>query len=196
MAGSGCYDGQAGGSYGKLRIARRGIERIYGMNIYTIRKYSLNCFLFTLPIMVWNIVLTSKLPQEFQPEIFWKDIPPLLSYGENISRLVVFMLTLLMPLSISTETQKRGLFLYAGGTLLYFFSWIVLIVLPNSAWSKSLIGFTAPAYTPLVWLIGIGLIGNSFYFNLPFRRWFFISASILFLIFHNCHTVVIYFKTH
>lgn len=166
------------------------------MNIDTIKKYSLNCFLLTLPIMVWNIVLTRKLPQDFQPAIFWKDIPAFLTYGENISRTMVFILTLLMPLRISTLTQKRGLFLYVGGTLLYFASWVVLIIFPNSAWSNSIIGFTAPAYTPLFWLIGIGLIGNSFYFNLPYRHWFFISISFIFLLFHNFHAITIYLRTH
>jgi len=166
------------------------------MNLNTIKKYSLSCFLLTLPIMVWNMVLTPKLPQDFQTEIFWTDIPDFLFYGENISRAVVFMLTLLMPLYISTQRQKRGLFLYLSGTILYFISWVVLIKFPNSVWSNSVIGFTAPAYTPLLWLIGIGLIGNSFYFNLPFRRWFFISTSIIFLIFHNFHAVLIYYRTH
>jgi hypothetical protein len=146
--------------------------------------------------MVWNIVMKPKIPENFQPAVFWKDIPAFLTYGENISRAVVFMLTLLMPLSIATKTQKRGLSVYAGGTLLYFFSWVVLIAFPNSEWSNSIIGFTAPAFTPLVWLIGIGMIGNSFYFNLPFRRWFFILTSIIFLVFHNFHTITIYYRTH
>lgn len=166
------------------------------MNIDSVKKYLLNCFLLTLPIMVWNILLTNKLPPAFQSEIFWKDIPTCLTYGENISRTIVFMLTLLMPLSISTSTQKNGLFLYIGGTILYFASWLALIYFPHSSWSNNIIGFMAPAYTPLLWLIGIGLIGNSFYFNLPYRRWFFILISIIFLIFHNFHVIKIYFRTH
>jgi len=144
------------------------------MNIDTLKKYSLNCFLLTLPILLWNIVLTNKLPEGFQPETFWKDIPVLLRYGENISRIAVFILTMLMPLSISTNTQKWGFFLYLVGTIVYFISWLVLIYFPNEGWGNNVLGFMAPAYTPLLWLIGIGLIGNSFYFNLPYRRWFFI----------------------
>ena len=166
------------------------------MNIGSIKKYALSCFLLTIPILVWNIVMANKLPEDFQSETFWKDIPTFLTYGENISRIVVFMLTLLMPLSISTITQKKGLVLYAGGTMLYFASWLILIYFPDSEWSKNVIGFMAPAYTPLIWLTGIGLIGNSFYFNLPYRRWFFISTSIIFLMFHNFHTITIYFRTH
>ncbi len=166
------------------------------MSLKTIKKYATNCFVLTIPIMIWNMVLTNQLPKYFQPEIFWKDIPTLLTYGENISRAMVFMLTFLMPLRISTPTQKRGLYIYLGGVLLYFASWLVLILFPDSEWSNSSMGFTAPSYTPLFWLIGIGLIGDSFYFNWPFRRWFFISISILFLLFHNFHAFTIYQRTH
>jgi hypothetical protein len=161
-----------------------------------IKKYSLSCFLLTIPIHVWNILLPNKLPKEFQAEIFKKDIPVFLTYGENISRLIVLMLPLLMPLSILAITQKKGLFIYIGGTILYFASWLALIYFPDSGWSNTIPGFMAPAYTPLLWLIGIGLIGDSFYFNLPYRRWFYILISIIFLIFHNIHVITIYFRTH
>jgi len=166
------------------------------MNLSTIKKYSLNCFLLTLPIMIWNMLLTNKLPKAFHPEIFWDDIPSFLTYGENISRIIVFTLTFLMPLSILTSTQKKGLFLYIGGTILYFASWLILIYFPDSGWSTSMLGFMAPAYTPFLWLTGIGLIGNAFYFNLPYRRWLFIFTSLVFLTFHNFHTLTIYFRTH
>jgi len=114
------------------------------MNLDSVKKYLLNCFLLTLPIMIWNIVLTNKLPKDFQSEIFWKDIPTFLTYGENILRTMVFMLTLLMPLSISTIAQKKGLFLYVGGTMLYFVSWFALIYFPHSGWSTNIFGFMAP----------------------------------------------------
>lgn len=161
-----------------------------------IKKYLLNCFLLTLPIMAWNMLLTNRLPEAFQPDIFWKDIPAFLTWGENISRALVFMFTLLMPLRIVTHVQKSGLILYVAGTIIYFASWLVLIYLPDSAWSNSILGFMAPAYTPLLWLLGIGLIGDSFYFNWPYRRWYFMLISIVFLSFHNYHTMLVYFRTH
>ncbi|GEM_PF-576120 len=166
------------------------------MKSYPFYKYLLNCFLLTLPILVWNIFLTNKLPKAFQPDIFWNKIPVFLTYGENISRAIVFALTLFMPLSIATPLQKKGLLLYLGGTLLYILSWLTLIYFSESQWSNTLLGFMAPAYTPFFWLIGIGLIGDSFYFNLPYRRWLFILTSIIFLVFHNLHTytVVIIWK--
>jgi len=166
------------------------------MNLNTIKKYSLNCFLLTIPIMLWNVFFKKKLPKAFQPEIFWDDIPSFLTYGENISRIIVFILTFLMPLSILTSTQKKGLFFYISGSILYFASWLILIYFPDSGWSNSVLGFMAPAYTPFLWLTGIGLIGNSFYFNLTYRRWQFIGTSLVFLTFHNFHTLTIYFRTH
>ena len=166
------------------------------MRSHNFQKYLLNCFLLTLPILVWNIILTNKLPQTFHPEIFLNKIPAFLTYGENISRTVVFALTIFMPLRITTLLQKKGLILYVSGTLLYFLSWLMLIYFSNSHWSNSLLGFMAPAYTPLFWLLGIGLIGDSFYFNFPFKRWFFILTSIIFLIFHNLHTYMVFCITH
>lgn len=161
-----------------------------------IQKYFCNCFLLILPVLAWNIALTNRLPKTFQPEIFWSDIPPFLAYGENTARIVVFILTLFMPLKIVTPMQRKGLLFYISGLLVYFISWLLLIFLPNSAWSAGIPGFSAPAYTPLLWLIGIGIIGNSFYFNLPYKRWMFITVSIIFLLFHNLHTYFIYYRTH
>jgi len=161
-----------------------------------IRTYLLNCFILTLPVMVWNIVLTDNLPKVFQPDVFWDDIPSFVAYGENISRALVFGLALLMPLRIATPTQKNGIILYIAGVLVYFASWIVLISFPESPWSTSMPGFMAPAYTPSLWLMGIALAGDSFYFNLPYRRWLFIAISAAFLIFHNTHTYMIFRRTH
>ena len=166
------------------------------MKTDTVSKYFFSCFLLTIPIMVWNILLTNKLPAVFQPETFWKDIPPLIAYGENISRLLVFACTLLMPLRIETLKQKKGLMLYTIGLLLYITSWLIIIYSLTGVWSNSLAGFMAPAYTPLLWLLGIGLIGDAFYFNFPFRPWIFMLIAIVFLVFHNLHTFLIYSRMY
>ncbi len=146
--------------------------------------------------MLWNIVLAGKLPQVFQPEIFWKDIPPFLMYGESISRIAVFAVAYFIPLNFPASFKRKGFYVYLLGLLLYFVSWILLIYLPDSNWSTSLLGFMAPAYTPLLWLVGIGLIGESFYFNLPYKRWIFILLSIVFLAFHNLHAITIYWRVY
>lgn len=159
-------------------------------NLY---KYFLNCFILTIPILIWDILLTNKLPETTKPEISFQNISPFIIYGENIVRTIVFALMVFMPIKISKTIQKQGLLLFIIGTLIYFASWLVLIYYPDSLWSKSTLGILSPAYTPLLWLIGIGLIGDSFYFNLSYNRWVFISLSILFLVFHNIHTYKIYF---
>jgi hypothetical protein len=166
------------------------------MKFQVIKKYFFNSFLLTIPVLLWDYIFTDKLPKAFQPEIFWKDIPSFITYGENISRLLMFIFISFMPLKIITNKQKSGLLLYVTGILLYFAAWIILMYLPNTTWSNSVLGLLAPAYTPLFWLIGIGFIGDSLFFKIPFKHWLYFLIVIIFLIFHNWHTYLIYFRTH
>ncbi|MVM33933.1 hypothetical protein GO755_28110 [Spirosoma sp. HMF4905] len=166
------------------------------MSLASIKPYLVNCFLLTIPVLIWDTLLTDKLPGAYQPDVFWHNLPAWLSYGENSSRTLVFLLTLLMPIRMVSGIQKRGLFVYVAGLLVYFASWLPLIYYPTSSWSHSLWGFMAPAYTPLIWLIGIGLIGQSFYRNIPFHRWYFLSIAFVFVVFHTIHTYLIYNRLH
>ncbi len=158
----------------------------------TLKNYLLNCGLLLLPIMAWNIVFASVLPRAYSAEVFWKDIPSFLASGENSFRLIIFIMPFFMPLRIETQIQKAGLWLYAIGTAIYFLSWLAQIYFPQSAWSLSAFGFLAPAYTPLIWLAGIALIGSTFYFSVPYRAWMYITLSIIFLGFHLAHTATVY----
>src|SRR5512141_3084141 len=153
-------------------------------------NYLLNCMLLLLPIMAWNVILANKLPRLYSPDVFEKDIPAFIIHGENIFRLIIFILPLLMPMRIETSTQKIGLALYIAGTAIYFISWLAQMYFPQSAWSLSAFGSLAPAYTPLIWLIGIGLIGSTLYFASPYRSWMYITLSILFVAFHLSHTFI------
>jgi hypothetical protein len=154
--------------------------------------YLLNCLLLLLPIMAWNIAFASELPRLYTPEIFEKNIPAFITGGENFLRLILFILPLLMPIRIETPMQKLGLGLYIAGTIIYFLSWLLQMYFPQSAWSLSLFGALAPAYTPLLWLTGIGLLGSSLYFASPYRSWMYIMLSILFVAFHLSHTFIAY----
>lgn len=156
----------------------------------------INCFLLTIPVLAWNLVFADRLPRVFQPDIFWHRIPSLLGAGENAFRIVIFLLTVIMPLSIASPRQRAGLMVYIAGVVMYFASWIALIYFPESNWSLSLGGFLAPAYTPVFWLTGIALIGHEFFFNIPYKSWFFLAPSIAFLVCHNAHTIIIYTRTH
>ncbi len=164
------------------------------MKTASFMNYLLNCMLLLLPIMAWNMIFASKLPQAFSQEVFWKDIPPFIGTGENLFRLLVFILPLLMPLRVETQSQKLGLWLYITGTVIYFISWLAQMYFPQSAWSLSAFGFLAPAYTPLIWLIGIGLLGSTLYFSSPYRSWMYILTSIIFIGFHLSHTLTIYLR--
>ena len=68
------------------------------MNMDLIMGYLANCFLLLVPILLWNVVFAGKLPKAYSAEIFSKDIPRFIEYGENISRLFVFVLPILMPI--------------------------------------------------------------------------------------------------
>lgn len=160
------------------------------------RRYFFSCFLLTVPVLAWDLVFTGRLPEAFQPAVFWNHIPPFISYGENISRTLIFVITALMPLKLSTPVQKKGLLVYIAGLLCYFASWLVLMEWPRHAWNATLAGFMAPAYTPLCWLLGIGLIGDRFYFKARLVRPGFIGLSLTFLLFHNTHTYLIYRRVH
>ena len=156
------------------------------------KNYLTNCFLLIIPILVWNILLVDHLPESYAPAIFSKDIPQFVEYSENILRVFALGMPLVMLFSIKTRTQRIGLIVYILGTLLYFMSWIVLIVAPESAWSASHEGFMAPAFTPLIWLIGIGLMVEGSYFNFPKAKIIYLIVSVLFVVMHATHAAIVY----
>jgi hypothetical protein len=162
------------------------------MQLQTLKTYLFNCLWLLVPVMLFDGLLTARLPAQYQMDVFWKDIPAFIATGENLFRIIVFILPLLMPLSITTRPQKIGLWVYLLGTLVYFLSWAAQILWPHSAWSLSLPGALAPAYTALFWLVGIGLIGSRLYFKSPYRPWMYITLSGVFIAFHLAHSWLIF----
>ena len=157
-------------------------------------KYLLNCFLLVVPALVVDLLLASRLPAEWQFDVFWRDIPPALAYGERISSLVVNILPVFMPLRISTPRQRQGLAVYIVGMLAYIAAWVMMVYFPQSAWSVSLVGSTATAWTPLLWLVGIGLVGGTFYFPVAYKPWMYILPSVIFIAFHFSHALLVYMR--
>ncbi len=156
-----------------------------------IANYLRNGILLTIPILLWNAVFASRLPLQFLPEI-WDNIPAMVKVGENVLRAVVFMMPLLFSIDITTKRQKQGLAWYLAGMAIYFLAWVPLLFFPAGGWNTSMIGFMAPAYTPLLWLVGIGLLGEQFYFPLDYRPIYYIAPVVLFLIFHCTHAAIVY----
>lgn len=155
-------------------------------------KFLKNCFLLLIPILIWNLLFTGYLPESYSPKVFWKGIPKYIGITENLLRIVVIATPVMMIFSLKTSHQKIGLGTYLVGTLFYFLSWLLLIIYPNSFWSRSALGFTAPAYTPIIWLIGIGVIGNNSFLNIKYLTSIYISIALLFVFFHTLHVYLVY----
>jgi len=150
------------------------------LNQVRLRKYVLSCELLIIPVLVWNIAFTGFLPPALGSQEFWRDIPPMVTYGENLLRLIVLVLSFLMPLDLRAVSQRRGLTLFTVGMVLYFLAWLALMPFPQSQWSLSWTGLLAPAYTPLrhsygspvsvssaASSIGQGLIAGGYISGLP-----------------------------
>jgi len=159
-----------------------------------VKKYLFSCLLLMLPPVLWNLLLASKLPPAFQPEYFNRSVPGFLLYTENSMRFLLFGITALIPLELNTRIQKTGLAIYAGGLLLYAASWLLLIYVAHSGWSLSMAGFSAPAWTPLLWLGGIILMARRFSITLSFSRWYILIPAVLFLLAHITHTLLVYLQ--
>lgn len=148
----------------------------------------------TFPPLLFSLSLMNYLPVALTPALFNKDIPAALLNGENIVRIVVFAMPAFFSVGLSTQRQKQGLVLYLAGLMFYFLSYAALILFPESNWSHSMIGVTATAYTNLFWMVGIGLLGEKFYFpeRLRYRAVYFIAPVVVFLSFHIAHAIIVY----
>lgn len=155
-------------------------------------RYLASCGLLLLPAALWNILLAGHLPPVFAATEFWRDIPAPLGIAENVLRTAVFALPFLMPLRISVPGSGRALAVFIAGTAVYFASWLPLILAPSSAWSASMAGFMAPAYTPLFWITGIALLGRRLFWGRFYRPWMYLAIGIAFLITHIWHTALVY----
>ena len=162
------------------------------MIIKRIPGYLVSCFILLIPIFLWNLIFASKLPEPYQMNNFWSNVPKVIGISENILRVIVFLLPLLLKLEINESRQKIGLLIYMIGICLYFISWLMQIYFPESSWSRSVFGFVAPAYTTIIWLVGIGLIGNSLFVKVPYHYSIYIVFSVLFVVFHSIHSFIVY----
>jgi hypothetical protein len=58
-------------------------------------------------------------------------------------------------------------------------------------------GFLAPAYTPALWLSGLGALPERWVFPAwPFRRWAYFVVAAAFLAFHNLHAAIVYTRSY
>jgi len=162
-----------------------------------ITRYLGSCFWLWLPPLAISFLLWAQLPPAFGREIFWKDIPQFIGTTENALRLVIILLSLLMAFEIKSASQKTGLGLYLLGLVLYAASQIVLVLAPESGWSTSVVGFTAPAYTPLFWLLGISMIGNRLISRqIPWHPAAYFLLSLAFAGAHTAHATLVFARNY
>jgi len=138
----------------------------------------LNCFWLMIPLLAWNLALGPRITQEQITSD--SHSPAWLLNCENITRILVFALPLLLPLQWKETWSKAGLAIYLIGTLVYFASWLPLLLAPGSTWSQSAAGLLAPRLTPFLPFLGIALIGQSWPYGL-------VSAVFIFL--HTWHGI-------
>ncbi|MFO7583815.1 MAG: hypothetical protein R6W69_03715 [Anaerolineales bacterium] len=138
----------------------------------------LNGFLLLLPLLVWNLALGSHL--NLEAVISDAHSPQWLLMAENITRILVFALPLFLPLKFKGTWNKTGLVVYGLGTLIYFASWLPLLLTPASAWSQSAAGLLAPRLTPFIPFLGIAMVCNAWPYGL---------ISAVFIFFHTWHGI-------
>jgi hypothetical protein len=147
--------------------------------------------------MLWNIIFYEYLPETYSLENFRANIPAIVLTGENIFRILTFGFTILLMLGLEDRSQKIGLILYIGGVIVYFASWAAQMFLTDTMWSQSFLGYTAPAFTSIIWLLGIGLLGKELVIKrIPYNRIVFIALSIVFVVFHTTHAAMAYFNQY
>jgi hypothetical protein len=143
------------------------------------RLQLLNCLWLLLPVFTWNAIFAPRLPQAgFKSDA---GVPRPILATEQALRIAIFLWPLLLPLRWQDQQSRAGLILYFMGLFVYFASWLPLLYRPEAAWSKSPGGLLAPAFTPLLWLIGIALVGGS---------WPYALLSVLFVAVHVYHNVL------
>jgi hypothetical protein len=118
-----------------------------------------NCLWLMLPLLAWNIILSPRIKDSRITSD--SASPQWLLMVENISRIFIFALPLLMPLQIKDLMSQVGLWIYVSGTLIYFASWLPFLFIPQSAWSNSPAGLLAPRLTPYLSFLGVALVGHS-----------------------------------
>ncbi len=162
------------------------------MMIITTTDIIKNGIWLTFPPLLFSLSLMTLLPTALTPAQFNRGIPDVLLNIESIGRILVFAMPAFFSISISTKTQKRGLALYLAGVTLYYLSYGTQNFFPNSDWSTSTLGFAASAYTNVFWTIGLGLLGEKFYFTkrLRYRPIFYIVQAVVFAIAHTIHAVI------
>jgi len=150
-------------------------------------KYINNCFLFFVPILIFNILFFKKLPS-----YYLKNISHPIIIAETITRIITIAFSMIMAINIQNKTEKIGLIIYIIGIIIYFTSYFIEIYAANSLFGRNIIFILAPYWTSVIWLIGIGLLGNRLFVNIPYHFTVYLVLSIIFATIHTIHGYLCY----
>ena len=154
-------------------------------------------FWLILPPLLFSLGLMAIAPSAVTSAEFNAGIPNALVTSEIIGRIVVFAMPAFFSVGLSAPSQRRGLILYLVGAASYCTVYGIQNFAPESGWSTSMIGFTASAYTNLIWMTGLGLLGERFQFSTSwrYRPAIYIVPATIFIILHTAHSII-YFRSH
>ena len=150
-------------------------------------KYINNCFLLFIPILIFNIILFQKLPSHYL-----KNISHPIIIIETVARILTIAFSFIMVLSILNKIGKIGLIIYIIGIIIYFASYFIVIYFDNTLFSKYIFVILSPYWTSIIWLIGIGIIGNNLFIKMPYHFSIYIILSIIFTTIHTIHGYLYY----
>jgi len=152
-----------------------------------ILAYKNTCFWLFVPIIIFNIVFFRKLPS-----FYLRNISHPIVILETISRIITIALSLIMAITLENKIGKTGLVMYIFCTIIYFLSYFVAIYFSNTLFGKNIIVILAPYWTSVLFLIGIGLLGNRLFVNIPYHFTIYIILSIIFSAIHTYHGYLCY----
>lgn len=89
---------------------------------------------------------------------FDQGVPVWLVLVEGGLRIAVMVFAALSRVGGHGEAPAAGWWIYGVGLLIYLGSNLAQVLLPETGWSRSAVGFAAPAWTTAFWLMGIGLV--------------------------------------
>jgi len=149
-----------------------------------------NGFLLFIPVFIWNIVLSRKLP-DFYKNKTWDSIPKSLLLIENVFRYLSFFIPILMFYDFTSIYIKFSFVIYFFSIIIYFISWLLQIKIKNIKYNNSLLIRGAPAYTTIIWLAAIGLICNKTYIPELHIRFIYFVVISFFTITHTIHVYLV-----
>ena len=150
-------------------------------------KYINNCFLLFIPILLFNILFFKKLPSHYL-----KNISHPIIIIETITRIIVIAFSMIMVMNIQNKMEKIGLIIYVIGIIIYFTSYFIEIYAVNTLFGRNIIFILSPYWTSIIWLIGIGLVGNRLFINIPYHFSVYLILSVIFTTIHTIHGYLCY----